>query len=433
MKIKNIIHFSLLNFRIFYKTSIKIILSLTVVIACMTLAYGYKNSIKNVQDEIIKQKISEAYFSSSEKIDEKYMDRIDCWMSFHKDVGAITDEFSMQLEDGERRKGVNKQDYYFLKKYSKYIDKEKYNSVIDLDVVNPEGVVFANSEIQEFNEKYPGEEIYLYQSEPFSEDTIMISDYMLKCYGFSDEEIRNICGKRISIIYNPTGGYTLKNAKVSAVINSNIFYTEAHNYRSQIVIGSTALYKDEQLPEYNCEWRYYLDSYGKAIELINEIESNEDTELHYNRATILLYNQLEEQKKITDSVILVVVWMITGIIVIGLSISVYFKCKYFQKNYATMYSLGCTKRGLFAIYEFEMLLELLIATGIAVALIRVGCYFFEDYVYSFFEIDISGGKLFGNFCFVLVMVFVVMVLLIYGFFSVATFSGEKALEKLNAE
>lgn len=440
MKIKNIIHFSFLNFRIFYKTTIKIILSLTVVIACMTLAYGYRDGLRRVQEEMSGKALSEAYFSTYEKLDEKYDDMFSCYRSGCTPLTTDPIEaYSLRVEGEDAHCGINNQDYYFKLRYSKYVEKELYDAKISCDVVDPEGSIFALTEISDFEERFPGEELFLYKSEEYSHESVMISDYMLKSFGLSDEEISNICGKRISLFFNPTeeytGFYLFRDVKISAVINSNIYYTNASNYRAQIVLGDIKLLDCENPEMYldGYEWVYYSKSYIDMIKNAALLEKDGIEVINFHAGDATLYAELEEQNMVTDSVILVVVWMITGIIVIGLSINMFFKCRYFQKNHAMMYSLGCTKLGMFCIFEFELLWELLIAIVLSAGIVFAGCGLFGNYLYALLKMKVSVASMFGNGYFMVVIALVAVVLILYGILSIATFSGKRALEKLNME
>lgn len=437
MRIKNNFHFSLLNFKTFKKTSIKIIISICILITCMSLAYGYKTGIVRAQKKNVQEELSKAYIITGEKLNAELETLFDCSFSQCRlyPVFESIEECSIKFENEEEKKGKDSHDYYFYRKYSKFIDEEYFSVQMDCDIINPQGAVFANCDIKKFNEEYPGEPIYLCKAEDFSKDSIMISDYILKCFGFEKSDFEKLLGQKVTF-YNGDGKAFIKDARLSAVVNSNIFYTDAKNYRSQVIIGDSSkvsrpLFGGNITEDgFPFDWYYF----GKTLKQTEENYYklvDEGIEIR-NTGLSMQSILIEAQANVTDSVVMIIIWIIAVTIFIGLSIAVYYKCNYFRKNHAMMYSVGCTKSDMFWIFELEMLLETAIAVGVSVLLIFGVYALLENIISVELGVELWISDFFGI-PFGILIGSLLVIIFIYGALNISSFSGKRALQKLNEE
>lgn len=172
-----------------------------------------------------------------------------------------------------------------------------------IDALKPGSVLMAKAELKEYYQKFE-KKSWLIGKLPENENEFVISDYLLKKYGFSESEQNKLIDETFSIyaVINETKICILKNYKLCGIIDSDIFYIHGKNNCAQIYVADTPIMQKYHKSMYII--RMFEDSFRGAT-----MRHNDLVKLGYSvqeNATLYLFTAIDTQQLLIGNFLIIV-------------------------------------------------------------------------------------------------------------------------------
>ena len=341
------------------KTTLKILLSFTVLITVFTAFFTYRNSISGETEEIMTNRMSRSCLCTFNPVDaSKYPAIREELVSMDLAWGNI-DGYAL-LTDGKSYKGKNDHTNYFMTPYSESLSEENYSVELGFTLFAKGSPLFSKAEQREFEYKFPGEKIILWGDADLSGKGVLVSDFLLE--KFSLVPGPDLIGKKISIVDTEKGEAVRGEYILKGIINSNYFHTSANRSRGQIFASAEEADETGRMIH-----RYYTGSYADAYDLVLQFKKDA-VEYAAEEYDLQMFKIIESMDTVVTDVISVIISAIAISMLAGVITSEYFRFQSQRKYRQMLRAVGMRERSLFAVIFTEMLFEVIIAGVLSGAL-----------------------------------------------------------------
>ncbi|MBD5089598.1 MAG: ABC transporter permease [Clostridiales bacterium] len=223
-----------------------------------------QNNKKNMVSKMLEERVGKDNITRYSDIDLLTYLKKENWSFLSMDHAV------MEL-DGKVYKGKN--DYSYDFEFDIQKENATFNMVpFSLGVIDTNYSYFNNTMNLEFSTFFPNEEILLSGNYIQTETELVMSDYVLKKFGITDN-YKQYLGKEIS--FSVDGQMVLEHYVLVGVINENYFRINANASKAQILIPVTT----EVLKKFQCvsiEENAFTPSFAENKKLIKEISKLTD-------------------------------------------------------------------------------------------------------------------------------------------------------------
>lgn len=243
--------------------------------------------------------------------------------------------------DRKSFQGVDDYSYDFIDEKLPYqMDESIYSVPFGLSAVELSEQFEPPMIIKEFSYRYSKEKIVSYGRYLKNENEVMISEYMLNCFGIYDN-YENYIGKKIS--FRVDGKNVLDNYVLVGIFNSNFFRVNANNTRNQIwITGSSSIYK-----KYKCVFlkeQACTESFPQLTCLEEELEKIGNG-YFWDNGEREEYEFIEKMKQIIEKVIYIIVLIVIVAVLLNLVNHIYTDMQESAAFYGMLRAMGiCPKK-----------------------------------------------------------------------------------------
>ncbi|MBD5088301.1 MAG: ABC transporter permease [Clostridiales bacterium] len=384
------------NIKLEKKMSLKIIIGLALIIMLLFSVITYWNIFSQQKKDIIEKHKSNCYFYKLLETEQLYNYENTEPYNKYKQFGIEEVSFLNKLyiyADNKEAQLDNEDDNHILIENSELIiegntykgKKEWQRStgrkkeLYEIDELRfatyfSEFVWFPAKVISQF-QKEKKQEPYLTGKLPEKEGDILISDYILKCFGIEEKEQSLIIGKNISIcLKEQKNKLVLENYKITGIFDADILDVRERNslnpHFEQIgVILKNSDKKRAKLYGMN-EIRYYCKNYIELQKIQNEIKKKgEDVALSFYADIYIFFNK--EIHVINIILTYIIIGFVIAVVVYITSI-IYFFFQKTKKYFMTLIAIGMRNKYIYSIVSWEILFLVSIAAIIGIYFAVIG-------------------------------------------------------------
>ena len=378
----------LLNIKSFRKKSVKTVLALFIILTCSVTFLECKAAADEYLLQTLNLQASAGFVGFRDDSDLR-ADLSACEYKGYADLNPFPSVEQMKLifEDGTGGMGTETYDYYFAVAPSAVLSKETYRVNCAIRLTDIQGCVFSEKDAAEFEAKFPGERLLLAGSLKLGDGDILISDYMLSHFGFTEKDYDRIIGQRVVIGYAEAGQnvwnvlkergdvreerelakalFDTEGSRIEGVLkgvyNSDIHRTEANKSAGHISVGKKT--ENGQPAKKSLYRLYYGENFSDTYRLGEEF-LNAGGAIYFT-PMLEKYHEVEMIRGLLRDVGGKIVLTVMCLIACNLCIHLYFCSKRSVKNNAMLFALGYTRRGVLGIICTEYLTEALVAGVLA--------------------------------------------------------------------
>ena len=228
-------------------------------------------------------------------------------------------------------------------------------------------------DLKELNVKFGKRNAVVYGSDRLEEGGVVVSDYILKLYGFDEEEYKRLIGKELefSAVWPDGEKFVFGPYKLTGIADSDIFRLEANYYLNQIIIADESA-NDMVLNRI----RFYSHNFEDCTKL-NDLFRTLGLSEEYN-SVLEAYNALNLLRNILLKVFAVILSVLVLALLSGYLMTVYFEyCE--EKNFEQIQKvIGMKESDLFMISFIKNLIYVLVS-GIPGIIIAYIAFLIVDY------------------------------------------------------
>lgn len=277
------------------KHSLKTLSSFAGIIFISSAFLGYRSTLVSKMNYLTNERASECYIASDRLVNVAFFPEIsETKIRRRCDIEPyILDKIILEI-DGERRQGINSQDYDFIKALDE-TDRNVYFKVDSFAETNNNTVVIATPDIKEYDARFTSSvnKLCVEGKLELNANEVIISDYYLERFGYSDDEFKDLIGKDITFTLSDEGkqeyrqnmiedsnhmdislsdgkGILLGPVKLVGIINSHYFYLSSHGNDAQIIVADKNPQKDAFLPPV---YYYYSNQFETSVDLSTRLKT----------------------------------------------------------------------------------------------------------------------------------------------------------------
>lgn len=205
-----------------------VIISSYIVIAVTIICFGaYRHAIGNETEKIVRTQASNCVLFSNKPIKEKYYSQISSRINRYDWPSERTPKGLDLVCNGKVYKGNDLKNNFFTNNANMFEDETAHSVSFGITAVLPEDdCVFPDGQIIEMTERTKSDSPLKYGSFELQAGEVLITDFMLQQFGISEQEQKELVGRRITIKDESNGIIYIDNLELLGVINSDIFYTK---------------------------------------------------------------------------------------------------------------------------------------------------------------------------------------------------------------
>lgn len=402
--------------------SVKCILCLSLISFIVIFMGGISVVVRDTVEKLIYDKASMCYVNAPFFPDKKIMKEVSEYKEVYSSRFSTDFAHSVMKVDGKEYNGRDVTDWKFEPE-----DEDVYQLPFRVSGYSKESCLFSKVELKEFNVKFGKKKAMICGSDQLEEGGVVVTDYVLKLYGFDEDEFNGLIGKDLEFYTTVIDdvNFCFGPYKLTGIADSDMFKLEATSYKDQIIIV------DDDFPD--CMdfsgIRFYSDNFENCTQL-NDLFKTLGLSDEYN-SVIQAYNALNLLRNILLKVFAVILSVLVLALLSGYLMTVYFEyCE--EKNFEQIQKvLGMKKKDLFLISAIKDLIYVLVSV-IPGGIIAYIAFLIVDEV-AHWNLDvhlIPSWQLFAT-CFLLTFVGLLAVSLIKTFVYRRALSKEPLAESLS--
>ncbi|MBQ6303405.1 MAG: ABC transporter permease [Clostridiales bacterium] len=360
--------------------AVKSILCLSLTAFIIIFVGGITVVLKEVLEKLVYEQASECYVASSFYPNQEIMKEVSEYKDIEQSIWMTVPFSDVSLKvDGTEYKGTAANDWK-LRPGDGYLD-EKYFHV---DRYDTHGCWFASVDLKELKVRFGKDTCIVYGSDKLEKGGIMVSDFVLKHFGFEEDDLGNLIGKELEFttVAGEDHEVVVGPYRLTGIIDSDYFRLSANKYGlAHIMIDS----RDGDNSEYEGgEIRFYSDNFENCSNLMDKFRTLGLADL-YNE-TLEAYNMLNLLKHVLLKVFVVILSVFALALISGYLMTVYFEyCE--EKNFEQIQKvIGMKEADLFMISVIRDLIYVL-GSVIPGGIIAFVAFAITDYV-AYWNIDV---------------------------------------------
>lgn len=346
MKLTDIIKLSILNIKSNIKMAVSIAIGMVIIMEIIMNIFAYGYSMNNYIINTIYKNISLRYCTLlSDDLTEKFI------LNHKKEIEGIQTVCSMDINKLCKDSGCNivtpplenngiSLDAAVLEiSNQKYSGKNdySYDFNIDTDIFVPDkdksvsyniGVMdyndnlqFSQNEINEFKNNYNKKNVFICGGQLTGENQIILTDYMLKCFGY-DDNLDNCIGRKVNLyVLTDKGDFCIINDyTIQGIVDSDLYRTESRKGVPQIIVSNA----DERY----CN-NYNTKIFAKSFKGVVNLCENEEEVFLFPTSEAFVYSEIETLYSFFWRVVVGIGFVIIISILVFVYVVIYF---YFKKR-----------------------------------------------------------------------------------------------------
>ena len=334
--------------------SVKCILCLSLISFILIFMSGISVVVKDTAEKLVYDRASMCYVEASFFPDEKIMKEVSEYKEYYSFDPRLDFADTVLKVDGKEYRGINVTDWKIEPD-----DKDVYQLQFEVSRYSKESCLFSEVELKEFNVKFGKKNSVIYGSDQLEEGGVVVTDYVLKLYGFDEDEYKELIGKYLEFSGTGTDGEKIDFGpyKLTGIADSDMFKLEATHYMDQIIIVDDECADDTYFD--SVKIRFYSSNFENCTQLKDLFRTLDIADI-YNSA-LEAYNALNLLRNILLKVFAVILSVLVLALLSGYLMTVYFEyCE--EKNFEQIQKvLGMKKKDLFLISAIKDLIYVLVS------------------------------------------------------------------------
>lgn len=419
MKIRGITEMAIMNIIAMKKNYIVIISSFTAIVVTLLCFFGYRTAIGNKMESVTSSKASKCYLELANRVPTKgKYDQISSRYVRYEWSSGLTPESIDLIADGITYAGHDNKNYNFGVKQSEGLNADVSAFKVPFNicaVLKDNDELFPEMMLEELSIKTEISSPIKYGISDLSKGHILISDFMLEQFGLTDEEQKDLVGKKITIKNKEDGTVYCSNLILSGIIDAHLYNLEslieiraAHiliseadiceiitldmekffKFESELISGD---YDDVDMSFNGYLYRYcYMRSFTEYKSLFKAL-SDDGFDVSPSREAEM-YFTINQQKIIVDYIVSIIVGVFSLTLFFYLSTALYFYHKRTFQFKNMLRALGMNLTNMFGVSFVELsicsMVSVFAGTAISLGIIALFNAFWSNE--SYVEIGFTG-------------------------------------------
>jgi hypothetical protein len=258
--------------------------------------------------------------------------------------------------------GENDYSYTFLHNDSSIFNINNYSVPFEIEFISLENMQISINEYVEYHNKFDSD-LFLYGREMENTNEILLSDFILKKYGFDEKSLYSLLNKSITLEYKTKDEViSFDNYTLVGIIDSNFFRINSRRSSPHIILPLEATLHIEEIVLY-CY--VFVDCFSNTLTIKNQIEAQVDSQVFFNEATYFTYFSLTNQKYFIKTAFFSLFFVLSLSIIISIINNNLFAVKQKGTYYGTLKAIGFLPKDIFLQHTFEFLILGIISLAIS--------------------------------------------------------------------
>ena len=348
--------------------SIKYILCLCLISFILVFMGGISVVVRDTIEKLVYNSASMCYVDAPFFPDKEIMREVSEYKELYTYPMGFDFDHTFLKVDGKEYQGRNVTDWQIEPD-----SKDVYQLSFGVSRYGKGSCLFSEVDLKELNVKFGKNKAIVYGSDHLEEGGVVVTDYILKLYGFDEEEYKRLIGKELEFsAIGPDGEKIVFGPyKLAGIADSDMFRLEANNSLDQIIIT------DESANDmYLKGIRFYSHNFEDCTKL-NDLFRTLGLSEEYN-SVLEAYNALNLLRNILLKIFAVILSVLVLALLSGYLMTVYFEyCE--EKNFEQIQKvIGMKESDLFLISFIKDLIYVLVS-GIPGIIIAYIAFLIVDY------------------------------------------------------
>ena len=332
--------------------SIKCILCLSLISFILIFMGGISVVVKHTIEKLVYSSASMCYVEAPFFPDKEIMREVSEYKKYEQLLFSENFADAVLKVNNKEYRGRNITDWKINSD-----SKDMYQLPVMVDRYSKGSCLFSDVDLKELNAKFGKKNAVICGSDKLEESGIVISDYVLKLFGLSEEDFDDFIGQSIELTVTDFNGEkaALGPYKLIGIADSDMFKLEADYYLAQIIIVDSKYHDDNYSGTETI--RFYSRNFEDCTQL-NDLFRTLGLSEEYN-SVLEAYNALNLLRNILLKVFAVILSVLILALLSGYLMTVYFEyCE--EKNFEQIQKvIGMKESDLFLISAIKDLIYVL--------------------------------------------------------------------------
>lgn len=346
MKLTDTIKLSILNIKSNIKMAVSIVVGMVIIMEIIMNIFAYGYSMNNYIINTIYKNISLRYCTSvSDDLTEEFLSNhkkeiegiqtvcnIDinklCKDSNYNIVTPPLENEGISLDaavleiNNKKYSGRNDYSYDFNVASTVFVPSKDKSVRYDIGVMDyNDNLQFSQNEVNEFKNKYDKKNVFICGGQLTGENQIILTDYILKCFGY-DDNLDECIGRKVNLYVSTDKGdfCIINDYTIQGIVDSDLYRVESRKGVPQIIISNS----DERY----CN-NYSTKIFAKSFKGVVNLWENKEEVFLFPTSESLVYSEIETLYSFFWKVVVGIGFVIIISILVFVYVVIYF---YFKKR-----------------------------------------------------------------------------------------------------